>query len=379
VADPNWQVVGFGDFNGDGRADLVWRNSSTGENYLYPMDGTTILAGEGYLRTVADQAWKIAWPGGDGNGGSSQPQLQLAFNFQQGTFGGGTTGLLDYPSPIAYYFALFQSGYDPTVPPSVFFTGPMGSGLNNTESAARFMGTDSAGYSSPQRTEVPPGGLWTVNYEGQDIQFNLPDPDSTNRAVIIVPTVTLSGDNLMQVDWVYKNTSGANIPPPTGFATYIELTVDGLVSEQVVRLYGQQNIAVTTTSHVLSAPVSWNATTMIQMVMLDDRGNRYTSYWSRALPPAPSINNINPTTGIVGSTVTISGVNFGCTSCVGGVNAVRFTGPGGSGSSGVSAQFTIDSPTQITATVPAGALTGPIWVQAMGGSSTSSQSFTVQP
>src|SRR6266850_403578 len=56
VADPNWQVVAFGDYNGDGRTDLIWRNSSTGENYLYPMDGTTILAGEGYLRTVADQA-----------------------------------------------------------------------------------------------------------------------------------------------------------------------------------------------------------------------------------------------------------------------------------------------------------------------------------
>jgi hypothetical protein len=37
----------------------LWRNLATGENYLYPMDGTTIKPGEGYLRTVADQDWRV--------------------------------------------------------------------------------------------------------------------------------------------------------------------------------------------------------------------------------------------------------------------------------------------------------------------------------
>jgi hypothetical protein len=32
VADLNWEVVGAGDFDGDGRADLLWRNGATGEN-----------------------------------------------------------------------------------------------------------------------------------------------------------------------------------------------------------------------------------------------------------------------------------------------------------------------------------------------------------
>src|SRR5207302_10986179 len=31
VADLRWQVVGVGDFNGDGQADLVWRHSATGQ------------------------------------------------------------------------------------------------------------------------------------------------------------------------------------------------------------------------------------------------------------------------------------------------------------------------------------------------------------
>ena len=32
MADLNWQVAGTGDFDGDGKSDIFWRNTSTGEN-----------------------------------------------------------------------------------------------------------------------------------------------------------------------------------------------------------------------------------------------------------------------------------------------------------------------------------------------------------
>jgi hypothetical protein len=68
VADLNWKVAGVGDFDGDGKADILWRNTSTGQNYIYLMNGTAILT-EGYLRTVADQSWQVAGIGDfDGDG-----------------------------------------------------------------------------------------------------------------------------------------------------------------------------------------------------------------------------------------------------------------------------------------------------------------------
>ena len=60
VADLHWQIKGIGDFDGDGSADVFWRNVVTGENYIYPLNGTTILPSEGYVRTVTDQNWQIA-------------------------------------------------------------------------------------------------------------------------------------------------------------------------------------------------------------------------------------------------------------------------------------------------------------------------------
>jgi sugar lactone lactonase YvrE len=69
VAEQSWKIVGLGDFDGDGKADILWRNTASGENYIYFMDGTTIKPGEGYIRTVADQDWQVAGIGDfDGDG-----------------------------------------------------------------------------------------------------------------------------------------------------------------------------------------------------------------------------------------------------------------------------------------------------------------------
>jgi hypothetical protein len=278
VADQAWRVVAVGDFNGDGRADILWRNDTSGENYLYFMGGTSIVA-EGYTRTVADQQWNVM--GLVFYDDLPTPQLQLAFNFQTGSFGSGTTGMLSYPA-ITFYQALFQSGYDTTPPETVFFNGPLGSQLNDSASVSQspYPSGTGASYGSSFQTGVyPPGGVYAVNYEGQDINFNLPHPDSFNRYTNIVPTVTLNGDNVTQIDWVYRNANGEQVAPPV-FGTSIEILILG----QTGVLYQRRDLPVGTTSHVPTAPVSWSAVTTVFMSMYDNLGNRYNSNWFRPPP-----------------------------------------------------------------------------------------------
>jgi hypothetical protein len=84
---------------------------------------------------------------------------------------------------------------------------------------------------------------------------------------------------------------------------------------------------------------------------------------STAPSTAPTISGFTPTSGPEGTSVTIAGTNFT------GTTAVAFNG--------TAAAYTVDSDTQITATVPTGATSGPINVTTPNGSTTSSSSFTV--
>ncbi|MGA7614364.1 MAG: FG-GAP-like repeat-containing protein [Thermoanaerobaculia bacterium] len=68
VADSNWRIDGVGDFNGDGKSDLIWRNYSTGAVNVWFLNGTTYVSGAN-LFNVADPNWKIEAVGdfnGDG-------------------------------------------------------------------------------------------------------------------------------------------------------------------------------------------------------------------------------------------------------------------------------------------------------------------------
>jgi hypothetical protein len=68
VTDTNWQIMGTGDFNGDGKTDVLWRNTSTGQNVVWLMDGVN-YGGYAWLLEVADLNWEIVGTGdfnGDG-------------------------------------------------------------------------------------------------------------------------------------------------------------------------------------------------------------------------------------------------------------------------------------------------------------------------
>ena len=85
--------------------------------------------------------------------------------------------------------------------------------------------------------------------------------------------------------------------------------------------------------------------------------------WSVAVSGEPSISAFAPPSAPPGGSVTITGSGFADSS------DVRFNG--------TSASFSVVSDTEIKATVPSGATTGPITVTGPGGTSTSAASFTV--
>ena len=69
ITDINWRIEGTGDFNGDGSVDILWRHYGTGHNALWFMNGSTLI-GSAYLTRVADTNWQIGGTG-DFNGDGS--------------------------------------------------------------------------------------------------------------------------------------------------------------------------------------------------------------------------------------------------------------------------------------------------------------------
>src|SRR5882762_728300 len=69
MTDLNWSIAGVGDFDADGKSDVLWHNNVTGENIVWLMNGTTLLSSGAVFSTVADLNWSIAGVGDfDGDG-----------------------------------------------------------------------------------------------------------------------------------------------------------------------------------------------------------------------------------------------------------------------------------------------------------------------
>ena len=70
VIDTNWEIKGVGDFNGDGKSDILWRHTINNSNVMWLMNGTNLLGSYAFY-SMADTGYSVAGIGDfNGNGKS---------------------------------------------------------------------------------------------------------------------------------------------------------------------------------------------------------------------------------------------------------------------------------------------------------------------
>lgn len=68
VSDTNWVIGGTGDFNADGKSDLLWRHAPSGSNVVWFMNGAAYVS-QAAIPSQTDPAWSIGGVGdADGDG-----------------------------------------------------------------------------------------------------------------------------------------------------------------------------------------------------------------------------------------------------------------------------------------------------------------------
>ena len=168
------------------------------------------------------------------------------------------------------------------------------------------------------------------------------------------------------------------ITPPAVGPTITSFTPTGGQGGTVVTVLGSNFTGVTAVSFNGTAAASFTVNSATQLtasvaagtatgpISIAGPAGTATSAMPFVVGPPPVISSFTPTTGPVGTSVVITGTDFS------GATQVTFNGT-------VAPIFTLNSDTQITATVPGNATTGPIGVTTPVSTSALATEFTVIP
>jgi uncharacterized repeat protein (TIGR03803 family) len=153
------------------------------------------------------------------------------------------------------------------------------------------------------------------------------------------------------------------LPATSGrVATAVGILGGGLTGTTSVKFNGTAATFTLVSDTYITAKVPAGATTGF-VTVVTSAGTLKSNQKFRVIP---SIKTFSPSSGAVGIPVVITGVSLtGSTKVTFGAVAAT--------------SFTVDSDTQVTATVPTGAKTGKIMITTPGGTATSTTSFTVTP
>jgi len=158
---------------------------------------------------------------------------------------------------------------------------------------------------------------------------------------------------------------------PTSGPTGTTITITGTnfsttPANNIVAFNGTAATVTGSTATTITATVPAGATTGKISVTVNCNTVQSATNFTVGTSLPPTITSFTPTSGPVGTTVTINGTNFSATPAN---NIVRFNG--------TTAVITASTATSVTTTVPTGATTGTITVTVAGNTATSSTNFTV--
>jgi uncharacterized protein YbbK (DUF523 family) len=194
---------------------------------------------------------------------------------------------------------------------------------------------------------------------------------------VTVPTGATTGNVIVTVGSVASNGVPFKVTPPPSIISINPTSgpVGSIVTitganfgptvgpiSSFVTFNGTQGRSTNWSDTSITIPVPVGATTGNVVVSV---GGVVSNGVSFTVTPPPSITSLNPTSGPVGTSVTISGANFGASQ---GANAVTFNG--------TAAAVTTWTSTSILATVPSGATPGNV-VVTVGGVASNGVTFTV--
>ena len=217
------------------------------------------------------------------------------------------------------------------------------------------------------------GGATSVSFNGASAVFNVisatqiqtsvPSGATSGAITVRTPSGTASSPGPFTVTGATP--SIASFSPASGSpGTTVTITGSSFAGASAVLFNGVAAVYSVVSESQIQASVPSDATTGKVTVTTGSGSAQSASDFTVATPASgPAIASFAPTSGEPGTAVTLTGTSLG------GATGVAFNG--------TAASFTILSATQIKATVPAGATSGPIAVTTASGTGQSAGSFTV--
>ena len=90
-----WRVVGLNDFNGDQKTDIVWQHSTTGQVFVWYMNGTTQVGGD--FLSAGATTWTLSATGDLNGDGKADVIWSSPAGDRRATFLNGLTVLSEGP------------------------------------------------------------------------------------------------------------------------------------------------------------------------------------------------------------------------------------------------------------------------------------------